>query len=191
MYAGLLNADRGLSILYETARQVHEQHPEAEFHVYGPVEWQGIDATTRALGEDDWATVGVRFRGSVPFDEVGPALAGGMVGWLPRSPDEPNNLLAWPNKLVEYMAAGLAIVASDLPLQARVVGESESGIVVEAMSPGGHAAAICHLLEDAEARSRLGTNGKTAARTRYTWETEALKLRTLYAELGEAKPLIR
>lgn len=188
MYAGLMNRDRGLNLLRETARRVRERHPDVRFEIYGPVEWHGIDDATRALSAEEWAELGVEFKGNIPYQDVGPTMARGMVGWLPRSPHEPNNLLAWPNKLVEYMASGLAIVASDLPTQADVVEETNSGVVVEADSAATHADALSQLFADESRWMRYSANGKKAARTRYTWEAEALKLRTVYGELGRATP---
>jgi glycosyltransferase involved in cell wall biosynthesis len=187
-YAGLMNAARGLDILFDTARLVHERHPEARFEILGSQEWAGIDATLAALSPAEWEAVGVHFGGTVPFQEVAPRLARASIGWLPRSPHDENNLLAWPNKLVEYMACGLPIVASGLPAQARVLAESDSGIVVEAVSPAAHARAICLLLDDPVEAERLGTNGKRAASTLYTWEREAKKLQSLYNELTSGSP---
>lgn len=188
MYAGLLSWDRGLDILWDTARLVHQRRPDARFEIYGTVEWHGIAPEIAAKTPEEWAAIGVDFKGSVPFDEVGPAIARGQIGWLPRSPHEPNNLLAWPNKLVEYMAAGLAIVASDLPTQAAVIAESDTGIAVEALSPGAHADAIAGLLDDPAELTRLSSNGKTAAREKYSWDAESLKLQQLYRKVGGELP---
>lgn len=183
-YAGLMNAARGLDILYETARLVHERHPEARFEILGAQEWAGIDSSVASKAPVEWQAIGVHFAGAVPFQEVAPRLARAAIGWLPRSPHDENNLLAWPNKLVEYMACGLPIVASDLPTQAGVLRESDSGIVVDALSPRAHADAICRLLEDSAEAGRLGANGKHAAATLYTWAREAEKLHSLYNDLA-------
>jgi glycosyltransferase involved in cell wall biosynthesis len=82
------------------------------------------------------------------------------------------------------MACGLPIVASGLPTQASVLSESESGIVVDAVSPRAHADAICRLLDDPAEAERLGVNGKHAAATLYTWAREAEKLHSLYNDLA-------
>ena len=184
VYAGLLNAARGLDILFETSRMVHERHPETRFRMVGTVEWHDVDPALQAKAEDEWQAVGVDFVGTVPFEEVAPLLAHGSIGWLPRSPHDLNNLLAWPNKLVEYMAAGLPIVASDLPTQAAVIAEARCGVVVEALSARAHAEAICELLENPERARSLGEAGLEASRTKFTWEADAAKLQQLYSELS-------
>jgi glycosyltransferase involved in cell wall biosynthesis len=187
-YAGLLNAERGLDILHETARLVRERVPAAEFRILGTVEWDGAPAAERARTPAEWAALGVRFLGTVPPGEVPAIINRASVGWLPRSPAYENNLLAWPNKLVEYMVVGLPVVASDLPLQARVVQENDCGRVVEPLSPAAHAAAISDLLTNEDEARRLGENGRKAARENFTWEAEARRLHTLYTELGAIPP---
>jgi len=185
-YAGLMNQERGLDILYETARLVRQRVPSAEFHILGTLEWDGL-AGDRARTADEWSAVGVRFLGTVPAAEVATIIATASVGWLPRNPHIANNLLAWPNKLVEYMIVGLPVVASDLPLQARVVREHDCGLVVEALSPAAHAAAISDLLQDPERARELGERGRAAAFAHYTWEAEAQKLQSLYWQLDGRK----
>ncbi len=183
MYAGLLNAARGLDILYETARLVHEAHPETRFTMIGNVEWHEVDPALQAKTTEEWESVGVDFVGTVPFEDVAPMLAKGSIGWLPRSPLDLNNLLAWPNKLVEYMAAGLPIVASDLPTQAAVIAEAGCGIAVDSVSPAAHATAINELLDNRERARALGEAGREASETKFTWEADAQKLQALYRDL--------
>lgn len=186
IYAGLMNVERGLDILFETASLVRAECPEAEFHILGTVEWYGIEPAIAHKRPQEWESVGVRFMGTVPQPEVAPRLAAASVGWLPRNPAVANNLLAWPNKLVEYMVVSLPVVASDLPLQASVVRDADCGIVVEALSPAAHAAAIVQLLRDPAEIDRLGANGKRAALSLYTWEAESEKLQSLYRSLVRA-----
>ena len=183
IYAGLMNVERGLDILFETARLVREAVPQAEFHILGTVEWYGIDSAIVNKTEAEWDAVGVKFFGSIPQPEVAPRLAASSVGWLPRNPAVANNLMAWPNKLVEYMVVSLPVVASDLPLQASVVHDTDCGVVVEALNPEAHAAAIVELLRKPAEIQRLGANGKRAALSLYTWEAESDKLQSLYRTL--------
>jgi glycosyltransferase involved in cell wall biosynthesis len=179
-----MNVERGLSILFETARLVHERHPECEFRILGTVEWWGLPASEAARSKLEWDRAGVQFLGTVPQPEVARHLAQASVGWLPRDPGVENNLLAWPNKLVEYMVVGLPVVASDLPLQAEVVREAKCGLVVEGLSATAHAEAICRLLEDRGLARELGESGRAVARSHYTWEAEASKLQTVYMRLA-------
>lgn len=182
-YAGLMNVERGLDILFQTASIVRKRVPAAEFHILGTIEWEGMASAERGRTPEQWAAAGVRFLGVVPPGDVPALISQASIGWLPRSPLYKNNLLAWPNKLVEYMVVALPVVASDLPLQAKVVLENDCGRVVDPVSPTAHADAISELLLDPAEARRLGENGRRAALEKYTWGAEARKLHTLYTEL--------
>ncbi len=187
IYAGLMNVERGLDILFDTAKLVHDARPDAEFHILGTIEWYGLPPETVDRPAQEWERVGVRFLGSIPQPEVAGRLATASVGWLPRNPNVQNNLLAWPNKLVEYMVVALPVVASDLPLQAGVVRDADCGRIVDALSPAAHAAAIVELLNNPAEARRLGENGKQAALSLYTWEAESQKLQSLYRSVSRTR----
>ncbi len=182
VYAGLMNINRGLGILHETATAVRAACPEAEFHILGPVEWFGLEEDKRRSREE-WASAGVRFLGTLPPAEVAPAICRASVGWLPLDPRIRNAGLAWPTKLAEYMILGLPVVASDLPIPARTIGAEGCGEVVAGLDAQAHARAIARLLLDEARARRLGESGRRAALAKYTWPQEAEKLQSLYGEL--------
>lgn len=186
IYAGLLNIDRGLGLLRDIATIVHAEVPEAEFHILGTVEWHGIEPAVARMSPEDWAAIGVTFFGTIPQPEVAPRMAQSSVGWLPLDPSVANAFLAWPIKLVEYMAAGVPVVASDLPIQAKVIDDADCGIVVDALNSDAHAKAMVKLLRNPAEIERLGANGKRAALSLYTWEGESDKLQSLYRTLVSA-----
>jgi glycosyltransferase involved in cell wall biosynthesis len=74
-----------------------------------------------------------------------------------------------PTKLAEYMAAGRAVVARDVPGLREVLRESGAGVVVPG-EPRAMAAAIAQLLDPARADA-LGARGRAAAEQRYTWRS--------------------
>jgi glycosyltransferase involved in cell wall biosynthesis len=119
----------------------------------------------------------------VPAEAVADVLAGAAVGWLPFQPT-PNNARAIPLKLLEYMAAGLPVVASDVGVSAAIVRREGCGLVVPPDDPEAHARALARLLSDADAARTLGGRGRRAVAARYTWEAEAKRLLELYAELA-------
>lgn len=87
---------------------------------------------------------------------------------------------AVPQRIFEYMAAGLPFVISDLPWVSEVVDE-DVGLLATA-EPSAYAATLARLLDDPELQTRMTTVGPDRVRARYTWERESQKLVDLYRE---------
>jgi glycosyltransferase involved in cell wall biosynthesis len=103
----------------------------------------------------------------------------GMICYLP----EPNHVNAYPNKLFEYMAAGLPVIASDFPLWRSIIDAADCGICVDPTDPVDIRRAIVRLMGDPNERRRLGENGRKAVQEKYAWVSEEKKLRHLYQQL--------
>lgn len=101
----------------------------------------------------------------------------GMVTLLPS----PNYIDAYPVKMFEYMAAGLAVIASDFPLWREIVQSADCGINVDPSDSKAIHQAIETLLSDEERCKQMGENGKRAVIEKYNWEQEGRKLIEFYA----------
>ncbi len=83
-----------------------------------------------------------------------------------------NHLESQPNKLFEYMAAGLPVIASDFPLWREIVEGHDCGICVRPDDIRAIAAAIDRLAGDPGLVERMGANGRRLIETRYSWAAE-------------------
>ena len=81
-----------------------------------------------------------------------------------------------PLKLFEYMAAGSAIVASDLPGWADVLADGETAILAPPDDIAAWSVAIDSLRRDPELRRRLGSAARAQAMAHYTWAIRAQKI---------------
>ncbi|MFN8556584.1 MAG: glycosyltransferase family 4 protein [Dehalococcoidia bacterium] len=184
-YVGALTRERGLEIAWEAARLLHTRLPEAEVRVIGRIDWSGARVPRdRARWRRD---AGAVLAGVLPARAIPAALAGMAVGWIPFQPT-PNNHRALPLKLLEYMAAGLPVVASDVGQTAAIVRASGCGIVVPAAEARAHADALARLLTDEGVAAAMGARGRAAVLARYSWEAESRRLLDLYARLAPAGP---
>ena len=96
---------------------------------------------------------------------------------------EPNHIEAMPQKIFEYMGAGLPVIASDFPLWRRILEDSGCGILVNPLDPRSIAEAIEYILTHLRAAEEMGHRGQVAVLERYNWETQVDSLVSLYSGL--------
>lgn len=113
------------------------------------------------------------------FDEYTSQSFAGLVTFHP----EPNHINAQPNKLFEYMHAGLPVIASDFPLWRKIVEDNKCGKLVNPMDPEEIAEAILWLYNNPEKAREMGLNGKKSVKEKYNWEQEEKKLLQLYSQI--------
>ena len=96
----------------------------------------------------------------------------------------PNHTDAQPNKLFEYMSAGIPVIGSNFPLWREIIEGNKCGICVDPLDPADIAAAISWLIEHSQEAQAMGDNGRKAVRENYNWGTEGKTLVAIYEGLG-------
>lgn len=124
----------------------------------------------------------VRYYGQVGRQKVREILATARVGLVTYHPLK-NHIESMPNKMFEYMSAGIPVVVSDFPLWKEIVEGNNCGICVDPLKPKEIANAIRYLLEHSEEAKEMGENGRKAVEEKYNWETESEKLLQVYRRL--------
>jgi glycosyltransferase involved in cell wall biosynthesis len=92
-------------------------------------------------------------------------------------------------KLFEYMAAGLPIIASDLPNQSEFIGGAKAGILARPEEPETFVDALAQLIGDRSYAREVGLNGRRAFLEKYSWESQIPSLMNFYDAIlarGEA-----
>lgn len=97
----------------------------------------------------------------------------------------PNHIDAQPNKMFEYMSAGVPVIASDFPLWREIVEGNNCGICVDPLDPRAIASAIDALAKDQNQARQMGQNGQRAVWSKYNWGSEEAKLLDLYQNILE------
>jgi len=95
----------------------------------------------------------------------------------------PNHIEARPNKLFEYMSAGISVIASNFQLWKEIVEGNNCGICVDPLNPEEIANAIKYIFENPEEAKKMGQNGRKAVELKYNWENEAKKLIEVYNKI--------
>ena len=98
-----------------------------------------------------------------------------------------NNYLAEPNKVFEYLMAGVPVVASDFPGLRQVVVGEDVGVVVPPDDPNRIAAVVGALLREPDRLAGMRKRTLEVARTKYNWEATSGAFVELYRELEQKK----
>lgn len=120
--------------------------------------------------------------GMLSRDKVRNLLAASVAGLVLFHPVA-NNIRAQPNKMFEYMSAGLPIIASDFPLWREIVEGNACGLLVNPFDPLAIAQAMDYLLEHPIEAAEMGRRGRKAVVERYNWENEFPKLSSIYEKV--------
>ncbi len=130
------------------------------------------------------------YRGRVfLLDAVAPSelllwTASAAVMVMAIQPSSLNHRHTTPNKLFEAMAAGVPVVASDLPGMATIVRATGCGVLCDPTDPASIATAIRSLLDETDGeRAERRARCLAAAHGRYNWESQVGTLLELYDRL--------
>lgn len=121
----------------------------------------------------------------VPVAEVLDYAASAEIGVSPIEDVCLNYRYSLPNKLFQYMAAGLAVIASDFDQVREVVEGSSAGLTIDPSSPADIARAIRVLVDDRNLAAQMGKNAQIAVEAQYNWTTAAATLISVY---GRVRP---
>jgi glycosyltransferase involved in cell wall biosynthesis len=174
LYVGLLTPRKGVVDLLTAARLLRDREIPHELWLLGgtPDEGPTAEAEVRAALDGTARLLGTR-----PPEEMPAAFAEADVFCLPSWWE------AMPLSILEAMAAGLPVVATDVGDVARAVEHGVTGLVVPAHDPEGLAEALATLLADPDLRRRMGAAGRERATTRFSSGVTARQVSALYAGL--------
>ena len=172
-YLGIMEIPRGIGDLIEAAAILRDSGQAVQVDLVGTGrDIAEFEARARELGVHGRE---VRFHGFVAsHDAALQIVTEADIGVLPH-----RRCVHWdhtiPNKLFDYMAAGLPVLTSDARPFARVVQEEQCGEVFSSHDPAAVAAAV-RRLADVNRRRREGANGQRAVAERFNWETDTAAL---------------
>jgi len=177
VYAGRLDEAKGLGDLMAAWRRVVVRRPDARLWLAGEGPFR------RALEAQivDLDLLGRVFLAGL-FDSVEELLAAADLFVLPSREESPS--LA----LLEAMAAGLPIVATDVPGTREPVTDGQHGLLVPGQDVDALSAAILRLLDAPELAARLGAAARDHAQTQFSLAQMADAHLKLFESLTPAVP---
>lgn len=171
-YAGDLSEGRNIDLMIKNSNKL-----EGVLYLAGPISdkyRKELETKYEDTFETKWFYVGMLSR-----KEVLDLYLESSVG-VCLFPDERNTRYALPNKLFEYMEAGLPVIISDFPIWRELIIHENCGICVNAADDNAVSCAMNCLLQDLEKSQKMGENGRKAVLEKYNWKVEERKLLRVY-----------
>ena len=161
---------KGFRYLIEAMPTVLQSEPRARLILGGGGDLlEPLRARTRELGIANRVT----FPGMLPHPRVLELVATGEIFVMPSVRDERGNIDGLPIVVLEAMAAGRPVVATDLAGIPLAVEPGKTGLLVPEKDPEALAAAILEVLADPEAARRMGAAGREKVRNELSWDAIA------------------
>lgn len=177
--AGRLVYKKGFAVAVAAFARVAERFPAARLAIAGdgPLE-DDLRAQAAELG------IGERiiFAGRVDRARHPALVASCDLYLLPSVHDHRGNVDGLPNALLDALAAGCPVIASDVAGVGLAVRDGETGVLVPEQDVDALAGAIAALLDDPPRRAALGAAARADVTARLTWEATAAQFETVYRD---------
>ena len=164
-----LRPEKGHDVLLDAAADVLERFPDAHFELVGG----GPELETlRACAEARRISHVFSFLGHC--DDVPARLAAADIFVLPSRSE------AFPNAVLEAMAAGLPIVASGVGGILELIDDQRTGLLVPPGNPRALADRVCRLMADPASAAHLGEAARAQAKARYSFDRMVAAFEVVY-----------
>ncbi len=163
---------KGLAVLVAAYPAIRQKHPNVRLLIAGPGEPADV---LKSLSREDRASVTVL--GMVSPEDKASVLASGTIYVAPNTGGESFGIV-----LLEAMASGTPVIASDLEAFKRVLGNGRSGMTFENENSSDLANVVSGLLDDSHRRAELSAQGRLRA-AEFDWSVVAERIVDVYESI--------
>jgi glycosyltransferase involved in cell wall biosynthesis len=182
LYIGTLADWQGLDIVVRALPKILEQQP-VQLRIIGrgrSRQRKILSKQIRKLGVEGSVTV----EPAVPHHEIPSLIAEADLCVAPLGLNDRNVTQgACPIKVLEYMAAGRPLLASNMPIVRELVREDLDALLFSPNDPDDLARQVLTLLNDFQLSKRLAESASVRALTKFTWHESQKKLIKVYEKL--------
>lgn len=172
IYQGALNKDRGLEGLILAFKEVENCH----FKVIGSGD---LESELHALVKKENLNSKITFLGKLPFEELRNHTLKAHLGVSLEKGTNLNYQLASPNKIFDYISAGIPVLTSNLPEIKKVVEKYDVGVCLENVDSQKIAEKITWMMSNQQQMEVWTKNARVAAKE-LCWENEKSTLNEIY-----------
>jgi glycosyltransferase involved in cell wall biosynthesis len=172
-FLGVLTEYQGLSVLLGAIPYILKRLPQTHFLLMGYPNIDHYREKARALGVSEHTT----FTGRVDYEEAPNYLALCALYVSPKLLSSEGN-----GKLLNYMAMGRPIVASDTPVNREILGSL--GVYAKVGDSSSLAEAVIKVLSDKDLATSLGQQLRMRAEEEFSWHVIGKRIEKVYHELN-------
>ncbi len=155
---------KGVDVLIDAVALLTAAHPHLVVEIIGG---GPLDEALRAQAKAASVDKVIRFLGPQPSDVVDAAYLRCAMVVLPCRVAANGDRDGMPTVILEAMARGLPVISTTVVGISEAVKPGVTGLLVQPDDPAALAGAIDELLQDADARIRLGAAGRALVRSHY------------------------
>jgi glycosyltransferase involved in cell wall biosynthesis len=174
LFVGRFIPAKNLTELLTAFRDVRSHHPDAQLVLIGEGK---MEMELKNMRESLDLADAVQFPGYVPNAELPKYYRGADVFTLSSVREN------CPIVLLEALACGTPVVASDVGYISELLTDGREGILYEQGNSDVLADAICRLLEETELAAEMGQRGSEMVHGMFSWETQADRLYDIFQDV--------
>lgn len=177
-YAGGISKHRGLQVVINGIKELARTRKDIVLWIVGSGRYKPeLEKLVQKLDLDKMVTL----FGHKPFPTMMEMLAKADIAIIPHLRSVQNDCSS-PNKLFQYMYFKKAVAVSNCVSVARIVDETESGMVYQYDDPEDFARTINEMFSS-DKMNKFGEKGHQAVLDKYNWQESAKTLTELYNTL--------
>lgn len=183
LYQGYFQENRGLDRLVRAARYLD---PGMVIVLLGQ---GGLQANLESLIASEGVSERIRLVPAAAYEELLEWTASADIGLIVSPPTHSANArVLLPNKLFEYLMAGLPVLASPIEAVVDIIRRYRVGAIVDSLDAPDLGRAISTMLANGAALEQMRRHALAAAQREFRWDVEQNNLLYLYKHVLEGQP---
>lgn len=179
LFVGRVDTGKGIDTLIQAGPQILKNAPETVFFIVGP-DWGNKEEYENLVHKLKLQN-DVVFAGSLTRKELLSAYKNATLLVLPSRYE------AFGIVMIEALAAGIPVVASNTSALPYVIDHEKTGILVTPNDPSALAEGVIRLLKDEKLCAEMGSLGREVVLKKYTMKLQQERLENLYQSLSPLK----
>jgi len=174
IYQGAMNKERGIEMMIEAVAGIEN----CKFYIAGK---GNLESKLKKMTEELNITDRVIFKGVLDFDSLHQLTQTAKIGFSLEQGNSLNYKYALPNKIFDYMQAGVPVICSELPEMKKIIDSYSTGVAVNLKNADELRELIIALLTDKAKLENYHNNCIKAAEV-LNWENEKDRLLRIFTD---------